>query len=156
MHVLVKRKGMMRVRASRSNSSSSSVDYNGVSMLDRVERSFRGGGRYRPAPVTAPRTQSALVDGCCVTPRADGPRPWDMTELSHNSKNFASFGFRKNYNEGGMSFADTFSSRHLLRHSIKGGGRNSTHNWKGDASPRQGKKRFRFLRKLGARLSGSG
>lgn len=107
-----------------------------------MEREWGRGGRYRG--VSTPRSQSALVEGgggrC--TPRADGPRPWDMTE--GQGKNFASFGFRKTIDRG-VSFGDTLSSRHLLKNGGKGGAR-------GDDVQRGGKKVLKFLK----RLSGAG
>lgn len=142
----------MRTRGSRSDSSSSSVDWGASALLDRTEAWSGRGARFRDrASLSAPRSHSALAGECGlsnVTPRADGPRPWDMTELSQNSKNFASFGFRKNH-DGLQSFADTFSSRHLMRHGSKLPPKSAAADWRMDNGQRRGggKRRFRFLRK---------
>lgn len=83
-------------------------------------------GRYRA--VGAGRSQSALGGETAVRV-ADGPRPWDMNELSGGGKNFASFGFRK---------GEPFGGENTGRWTVKGKGRDE---------PEGQRKRFRFLRR---------
>lgn len=92
---------------SRSTSSSST---DGWPNREREPRLMPA--RYNRNAFQTQRSHSALAGDSC-TPRADGPRPWDMTD-GGKDKNFASFGFRK----GDLfhSFGDTFSSRNLGRH----------------------------------------
>lgn len=79
------------------------------------------------------------------TPRADGPRPWDMTELS--GKNFASFGWRK----GGWDGFEV-SNRHLGRGKGKGKGRADREDGKWE----EGRKRFRLFGRRRGLIRGRG
>lgn len=126
----VRRRGPVVVR---SDSSSSSADGATGSLRGTFGREVRvREGRFCRKALPVPRSHSALAEAGVA--RADGPRPWDMTDVS--GKNFASFGLRK---EGvGAAFGDGLKgSRHLLGKGLR------------KVEGRQlGRRKFRFLRKL--------
>lgn len=131
-------------KGGRSDSSGSEAEgWRGGSPNDRVEM-VRMGARYART-VPAPRSQSALAGAEMGCRRADGPRPWDMTELSQTGKNFASFGFRKNGEAAVGVLGEGFGGKSVGGKG-KGKGKGKRREF-GDGEGGGGRRRFRFLRK---------